>query len=124
MEKLVRDYIPSIIADSKSKLNMRVAQYPEVTELLKYDKLTEEIGELREAINTGSYDDVIGEAADVMEVIASLVARKRRKEQNQYTRGRRDIEDALVEIISKLRSKADTRGGFSCGYVIEVNDAG
>jgi len=66
--KLVRDRIPEIIEADNVKAVTRTLTAAEFFDAL-HDKLIEEAGELKEAAGR---EDVIAEAADILEVIAAI----------------------------------------------------
>ena len=94
--KLVRDLIPQVIADSGSKFSAHWASKEELPKLLE-EKLLEEVKEYLEAKN-------LEELADVLEVLVGLT------ESLGYT------EEQLFE---KRNQKKMERGGFGEGVVLE-----
>ena len=95
-EKLVRDYIPSIIAESGKTCDYRIATMEELEEKL-YEKMNEELYEFIE-------NPCIEEAADMYEVLKSICWLHRIN---------------IDEVINAARDKAIKRGGFSAGLVLE-----
>ena len=94
--KLIRDNIDDIIINNgKNEVpHVRILSPKEYKiELLK--KLDEELMELKEAILSGSIDDITEESADVIEVIRAING------------------DDLDLVINKLEDKRKKRGGFS-----------
>ena len=66
--KLVRDRIPEIIEADNVKAVTRTLSAAEFFDAL-HDKLIEEVGELKEAADR---EDVIAEAADILEVLTAV----------------------------------------------------
>lgn len=91
--KLVRDKIPAIMAASGRTAEVQTLDHAAYLAAL-LDKLDEETGELRQVADTGA---VIEEAADVFEVLISLVE----------TRGR-----TLDDLLQSAAIKRAERGGF------------
>lgn len=71
MGKLVRDRIPEIIAAEGRSPTVRILNHQEYEAAL-LEKLLEEVAELRDA----EPHDRLGEAADVYEVLLSILARQ------------------------------------------------
>lgn len=100
-DKLVRDKIPEMIADSGQKATFRVLTHSEYIEYLE-KKLDEEVAEFHESKN-------IEELVDIWEVILAIAAEKGT---NAYT------------LVSERQKKAMTHGGFSKRILLlEVEDA-
>ena len=95
-EKLVRDYIPSIIAESGKLCDYHIATMQELEEKL-YEKMNEELDEFIE-------NPCIEEAADMYEVLKSICWLHRL-----------NIDD----VISKARDKSIKKGGFSAAIILE-----
>lgn|SRR5690625_2965638 len=93
MGKLVRDRIPEIIRASGRTPSVQVLDTQDY-EVALHDKLLEEAAELRAATNT---DDLLGEAADVLEVLLTVAAI------HGFT---------LDDVASAAERKAAERGGF------------
>jgi predicted house-cleaning noncanonical NTP pyrophosphatase (MazG superfamily) len=93
MGKLVRDKIPDIIRGSGRTADVRQLDDRAYLAAL-YEKLAEEAAELRRANNA---DNILEEAADVLEVLISLAAL------HGHTL------DDIVRVASEKRSE---RGGF------------
>jgi predicted house-cleaning noncanonical NTP pyrophosphatase (MazG superfamily) len=93
MGKLVRDKIPDIIRASGRTAEVRQLDERSYLAALR-DKLAEEAAELR---GTNSAEDVLEEAADVLEVLISIAALHRH------------TLDDIVRVASEKRSE---RGGF------------
>ena len=93
MAKLVRDKIPDIIRVSGRTAEVRQLDERSYLAAL-HDKLAEEAAELR---GTNSAEDVLEEAADVLEVLVSIAALHRH------------TLDDIVRVASEKRSE---RGGF------------
>ncbi|WP_135854157.1 nucleoside triphosphate pyrophosphohydrolase [Halorussus salinus] len=95
-DKLVRDDIPEIIRANDERPVTHVAEGDEYRERLR-EKLFEEAAEFRES---GDPEEL----ADVLAVVAAI----------------RDAEGFDAEEIDRLREeKADERGGFEDGVVLE-----
>ncbi|USZ69768.1 nucleoside triphosphate pyrophosphohydrolase (plasmid) [Halorussus salilacus] len=95
-DKLVRDRIPDIVAENGEQAVVHVAEGAEYRERLR-EKLCEEAAEFRE---TGDPEEL----ADVLEVLAAI----------------RDAEGFDRGELERLRAeKADERGGFEDGVVLE-----
>jgi len=95
-DKLVRDRIPEIVRENDETPVTHVAEGEAYRERLR-EKLCEEAEEFRESGDPA-------ELADVMEVLAAI----------------REAEDLDAAEIERLREeKADERGGFADGVVLE-----
>jgi predicted house-cleaning noncanonical NTP pyrophosphatase (MazG superfamily) len=95
-DKLVRDEIPAIIRENDETPVTHVATGEEYRRRLR-EKLCEEAEEFRESGDTE-------ELADVLEVIAAI----------------REAEGLEAGELERLREeKADERGGFADGVVLE-----
>ena len=99
-EKLIRDHIPKLAADNGDHITVRTATPAEFPALLRA-KLAEETAE---AIAAGP-DGVLGELADVLEVVRALAA--------VYGHGPADVERARAV-------KAVVRGGFGGRLVMQI----
>ena len=95
-EKLVRDYIPSIINESGKQCDYHVATMQELEEKL-CDKMYEELNEFIE-------NPCIEEAADIYEVLKSICWLHSLN---------------MDEVINTARDKFTRRGGFSNGIILE-----
>jgi predicted house-cleaning noncanonical NTP pyrophosphatase (MazG superfamily) len=93
VEKLIRDKLPSIMRASGLSVFDRTLGQDEFVESLKL-KLTEESAEVAEA---GSADELLGELADVMEVVLALT------QAHGFT---------LDEVEARRIAKREERGGF------------
>ena len=102
--KLVRDRIPEIIRESGAQPSAYVLG-DKARLLVLLDKLLEETKELHDAVVNDA--DVIGERADVAEVLLAL--------DNEL-----DLSQEKVE--KTRRDKADARGGFKKGIFLEYVD--
>lgn len=102
--KLVRDRIPEIIRESGGQPST-YALDDKARQLALLDKLLEEARELRDAVVSGA--DVIGERADVAEVLRALDD---------------ELDLTPVAIEEARRDKADARGGFKKGIFLEYVD--
>jgi predicted house-cleaning noncanonical NTP pyrophosphatase (MazG superfamily) len=91
--KLVRDRIPELIAAEGRTPTVRILNDQEYKEAL-LNKLCEEVAELREA----EPHQRLGEAADVYEVLLSILARQ---------------GIGADELMVAAAEKRRTRGGFS-----------
>jgi len=91
--KLVRDRIPEIIAASGSEAKTRVLSEDEFVQALR-DKLVEEA---QEAAPSTARSDLLNEAADVLEVLYTLINR---------------LGLCLADIESFRQKRALDRGGF------------
>lgn len=98
--KLVRDNIPSIIKQSGKKPIVKLANKEQIIILLK-NKLVEEA---MEAQQTYSKKNLREEMADVLQVLESLCEEL-------------DIEWKMV--VEKMHKKAERRGKFEKGYILE-----
>lgn len=94
--KLVRDLIPQIIADSGSKFSTHWASKEELPKLLE-EKLMEEVNEYIE-------DKNLEELADILEVLVGLAGTL------GYTE---------AELFQKRMEKRGQRGGFEEGIVLD-----
>lgn len=92
-QKLIRDFIPSIIAASGRSCETRVLEGPEYVEALR-DKLVEEACEVKAA----SARELATELADVLEVIDALL--------EAYS-----LQLEQVQLLQAARRSE--RGGFS-----------
>ncbi len=101
MSKLVRDRIPEIIAAEGGTQTVRVLNDQEYEAAL-LDKLYEEVAELRDA----DPHDRLGEAADVYEVLLSILA------------GQGIDADELAVAAAEKRG---TRGGFTQRWCWEAD---
>ena len=98
-EKLVRDLIPDIIRSNGEDPSIRIAK-PEEMEFLLQKKLQEEVSEL---IASGAIEEI----ADILEVIYALL----------------DVKRISQSELESLRlDKKRSRGGFSKGYVLIMNE--
>jgi predicted house-cleaning noncanonical NTP pyrophosphatase (MazG superfamily) len=101
--KLVRDRIPDLIRASGRTPRVRTLSADEYRAALDA-KLDEEVAELRAA---DTPDAVMAEAADIVEVLASLVA----------------LHGASVEdILAAAAHKRSERGGFDGRVWLELED--
>ncbi len=98
-QKLVRDRIPSVIADAGKTFASRKADENEIISYA-FKKLHEEIQEFTE-------DPSAEEAADVMEIFHFLCDKL-------------DIRDSM--IMAQATSKRILRGGFDQGVILEWVD--
>lgn len=103
MEKLIRDKIPQIAALRGETLKTRIASQEEMPDLLRR-KLREEVEELIAA----PQDEIIEEAADVMEAIFS------------YCRAM-GLNASLTALVGM--EKTAERGTFDRGVVLVDSDA-
>ena len=101
INKLVRDYIPSVIADSGSKVTFHAVKDNEGFQDLLRDKLVEEATEFA---NAKTEENIIEELADVMEVVEAIMA--------IFGIHPGDIEQ-------KKRDKILAKGGFHKGYILD-----
>lgn len=101
-EKLIRDGIPKIAADAGDPITVRTTTPAELPQLLQM-KLTEEALEVIDA----SPDGLLGELADVLEVVHALA------ELHGHTAA--DVEQARID-------KALARGRFEQGLVMQLPD--
>ena len=95
-DKLVRDDIPEIIRDDDERPVTHVAEGDEYRQRLR-EKLCEEAAEFRDS---GDPEEL----ADVLEVLAAI-------------REAEDLEDGELDALRE--EKADERGGFADGIVLE-----
>ena len=98
--KLVRDKIPSIIESDNKKCNYHFAKEEERIKLLK-DKLQEEVNELS---NAKTREEVLEEAADVVEVLLALAANN---------------NIVFSEIVDRTIAKHKDKGGFYEFVILE-----
>jgi predicted house-cleaning noncanonical NTP pyrophosphatase (MazG superfamily) len=97
--KLVRDEIPSVIKRAGGLSRIRQVSSHEAQQLLR-QKLIEESCEVRDAVG----DDLIGELADVLEVVDSL----------------REHNGIVEEVLNRVqRAKRAKRGGFGRAIYLE-----
>ncbi|MCS0789943.1 nucleoside triphosphate pyrophosphohydrolase [Cytobacillus firmus] len=102
--KLVRDRIPEIIAQTGKNYSSRILDQSEYVKELKKKSLEE----LEEYINANNNDEALEELADLLEVIHSLA----------------EFHGASIEKVEELRKqKAEKRGGFNEKiFLIEVKE--
>jgi predicted house-cleaning noncanonical NTP pyrophosphatase (MazG superfamily) len=93
VEKLIRDKLPAIMRASGLSVFDRTLAQDEFIESLKA-KLAEETAEVADA---GSADELLGELADVMEVVVALA----------QAHG-----STLAQVEARRISKREERGGF------------
>jgi predicted house-cleaning noncanonical NTP pyrophosphatase (MazG superfamily) len=93
VEKLIRDKLPAIMRASGLSVFDRTLGQAEFVQSLK-TKLAEETAEVAEA---GSADELLGELADVMEVVVALA------QAHGFT---------ADEVEAKRLAKREERGGF------------
>ncbi|MET3682777.1 putative house-cleaning noncanonical NTP pyrophosphatase (MazG superfamily) [Alkalibacillus flavidus] len=99
-QKLVRDYIPTIIEKSEKQYSTRILDENEYVEALK-KKLYEEVNEVHEA---QGQEDLLEELADVLEVIHALAK----------------VNNSDMERVEQMRqTKAKERGGFDKRILLE-----
>lgn len=101
--KLVRDYIPSIIAESGKSCKWRIAMDTEEQALLLARKLREEVMELTEAYTR---DDVIEEIADIHEVTLAIEAFRYRHTEYLVS-GKFPDAISYSDVIDLVRLKMD-----------------
>ncbi|MBC8059701.1 MAG: nucleoside triphosphate pyrophosphohydrolase [Clostridiaceae bacterium] len=94
--KLVRDLIPQVIANSGRQFSAHWASKEQFPKLLE-EKLMEEVNEYLE-------DKNLEELADVLEVLVALAG---------------TLGYAEEELFEKRKQKKEERGGFSEGIVLE-----
>lgn len=109
--KLVRDDIPSIIAEKgKAVKYKQIKDHDQLKSLLK-DKLYEEVDELINSIDdiyNGGRKEVIEEAADVVQVLFDLLE---------------EFDISEETVMEKRKKKMIEKGSFSDGiYLIEVEE--
>ena len=131
--KLVRDYIPSIIAESGKSCKWRIAMDAEEKALLLARKLREEVTELTMA---DTKDDVIEEVADIYEVTLAIEAFRYRHTEYLVSEKFPNVvsySDAIelvkkmmslyvvdqIEIMAKVTEKRKERGAFSMFIVLD-----
>lgn len=103
MGKLVRDKIPDIIrASGRVPIQTILAEGEYRTALI--DKLNEEVAELAAADDAGA---VIEEAADILEVVAAIVA---------------GCGATINDVLDVARRKRSERGGFDLRICLEGLD--
>lgn len=102
MRKLVRDKIPRIMMDDGHDPEVRILSSAELDKALR-TKLVEEANEVVKAEN--SYE-LLGELADVMEVVYSI--------RKQYNWSMGDIQE-------RIREKNGEKGSFSQGFEVETS---
>lgn len=99
MEKLVRDRIPEIMHRSGHLAKVRKAAKEERLQWL-LRKLFEETIELKESTN-------LEECADVFEVLKTICE---------------ELGYSIDELVKAAKNKMIERGGFSAGYILEIED--
>lgn len=107
MRKLIRDKMSrwGRINGKHVRLCKDVDEY----DRLILEKVKEEFAELLEAIDRNKdVGEVVGEACDLIEVVAVLV--------NRYAGCSLDL------VLSELKHKRDVRGGFDAGVVLEDDE--
>ncbi|MCS0823912.1 nucleoside triphosphate pyrophosphohydrolase [Cytobacillus firmus] len=104
--KLVRDRIPEIIAESGKNYSTRILDQEEFIKELK----KKSIEELDEYLNTNNDEKAIEELADLLEVVHALA----------------ETHGVSIEKVEELRKqKAKKRGSFKEKiYLIEVEEKG
>lgn len=102
--KLVRDYIPDIIEKAGKKYQIRQLSEEEYIDALR-EKLREETNEL---MNAWSRQEVIEEAADLLEVLHALAT----------------ANETSMDAIEEMRQKkAEERGAFQQRvFLLEVDE--
>ncbi len=102
--KLVRDRIPEIIAQTGKNYSSRILDQSEYVKELKKKSLEE----LEEYMNANNNDEALEELADLLEVIHALA----------------ETHGASIEKVEELRKqKAKKRGSFiEKIYLIEVEE--
>ncbi|WP_026585135.1 nucleoside triphosphate pyrophosphohydrolase [Bacillus sp. J33] len=102
--KLVRDRIPEIIAETGKSYSTRILDQSEFINELK----KKSIEELDEYLNTNNDEEAIEELADLLEVVHALA----------------ETHGVSIEKVEELRKqKAEKRGGFKEKiYLIEVEE--
>ena len=104
--KLVRDRIPEIIEkDNKTPIYREVSSDEKLRFLAA--KILEESEELKEAIESGCINDMIEEMADLLEVIDEV---------------KRESQICDLVLSKTKKDKADKRGKFLNGYILERVD--
>lgn len=104
-KKLVRNNIPRIIENATgSAPKVRTAQASELPNLL-IDKIHEEANEAREAINSGTYDDLISELCDIHQALIDLASNN---------------GISLDQIEIRRDEKEREKGSFSNGFILEI----
>lgn len=105
MGKLIRDGIPDLIQRSGRTPVLSVLGESEFRSALR-DKLDEEANELRSA---DTRDEVLDEAADVLEVLTEIVAMH---------------NISLDAVVVRAHAKRSQRGGFTRRLWLESVDPG
>jgi superfamily II DNA or RNA helicase/predicted house-cleaning noncanonical NTP pyrophosphatase (MazG superfamily)/HKD family nuclease len=101
--KLVRDRIPEIIGVAGKEYFIHTADPDELRQAIG-KKLLEEAGEFHEAWQDGEPKEILKEAADVLEVLLT---------------GLEHHEMGLEELIAEKNARAEKRGGFGQGIMLE-----
>ena len=96
LPKLVRDYIPGVIASSGRKYRAHVADSVELPQRLT-EKMTEEVKEFYE-------EPSLSEAADIYEVFLAMLDHFRL---------------SLNDVILVSEEKRSIRGGFKSGIILD-----
>ncbi|MCM3392586.1 nucleoside triphosphate pyrophosphohydrolase [Cytobacillus oceanisediminis] len=102
--KLVRDRIPEIIAETGKNYSTRILDQEEFIKELKKKSLEE----LEEYMNANNNDEALEELADLLEIIHSLA----------------EFHWASIDRVEEIRKqKAEKRGSFKDRiFLIEVED--
>jgi superfamily II DNA or RNA helicase/predicted house-cleaning noncanonical NTP pyrophosphatase (MazG superfamily) len=101
--KLVRDRIPEIIEAKGKECFIHNAEPNELRKAIG-NKVLEEAGEFYEAWQDGNSKEILKEAADVLEVILTVL--------EQHGVG-------LDELVAEKNARAEKRGGFAQGIILE-----
>ncbi len=101
--KIVRDKVPELIKKSGAKPITRVMPVDDFARMLR-EKLVEEAREVKGA---KAYDSIVGELADVMEVVASI---------------QKILGISSQALSAARRKKFKERGGFTKRILLESVD--
>ena len=104
MKKMVRDLVPAMIRDRERRAVPVEFASPQTRRTYLLMKLREEAGE---AFAAGGGDELLGELADVYEVLRALSA---------------DFTGGLERVAQVADQKARDRGGLLLGMVMEFPD--
>lgn len=105
--KIVRDKIPELPGHPDNISFDRVAPNSVLSGL--YDKLHEEVEELKDATDSADRERIVEEAGDVLEVLYAILKRK---------------GISLEEVKKRRLEKLKEKGGFKKGMLMITNEEG